>query len=359
MSAASPSDANIPPTSEGGGKGEGRARAPFSTEGTAPATVTLLTPHAPGAVAALQLSGDIAPILEQLTGSPDWPVGQLRLASIAGIDDGLVVRIRGDIALLMPHGGVRIVHQIAEAAVARGARLIRAADAEPRDVFPEAADGVEALMLSALARAESPLAIDLLLDQPRRWRAKPALNDDDLARSQRLNRLLEPPLVVLAGLPNVGKSTLTNTLAGRALSITADMPGTTRDYTAGRLNIAGLVVDWHDTPGMRASADPIEQRSVEIARRLLERADLIITMAAPPEFTWPDLPRPGDLHVVNKCDLQHDAADFPGKAGAIHISARAGINLSQLAATVREALVPAADLQHPGPWLFDRRLTTA
>jgi small GTP-binding protein len=339
--------------------------------------ITLLTPHTPGAVAALQFTGDIAPLLAKLTGATDWPIGKLKLTSIADVDDGLVVRLRDDIAILMPHGGLRIVHQIAEAAVAHGASLAAPADIHPHTAYCEAEDEIEALMLATLARAESPLAIDLLLEQPRRWRTKPTITDDDRARSRRLNRLITPPIVVLVGSPNVGKSTLTNALIGRAASMTADMPGTTRDYTAGRINIAGLVVDWHDTPGIRASDDLIEQRSIEIAHQLLARADLIIAMSAhapalPHENVWPELPRAADLFVINKCDLQATVPETQGltstarktridrASDAPHrISALIGLNLAQFAAAVREALVPYDDLTHPGPWLFDDRLLAA
>ncbi len=350
-------------------------------------TIALVTPHAPGAVAMLQLTGNVVPLLVKLTGAAAWPVGKLSLRSIAGVDDGLVVRIKDDMALLMPHGGLRVVHRIAEAAVALGATLVRADDVHPISLYPEARDLVEACMLAAVAKAESPLAIDLLLDQPRRWRNAPALTDADRARSRRLNRLITPPVVVLAGLPNVGKSTLTNALVGRSLSITADMPGTTRDYTAGRIDVAGLVVDWHDTPGIRESDDPIEQRAIAIATKLLAHADLIIAMSAP-GIEWPALPRPADLHVINKCDLiaapslegvsplpatkhAEAASDESARktrvpaandsissnpAAPIPISARTGKNLAHLAAAIRESFVPQADIDHPGPWLFDERL---
>src|SRR5204863_1903126 len=102
--------------------------------------------------------------------------------------------------------------------------------------------------------------------------------------------------------PNVGKSTLSNALLGRSMSITLDMPGTTRDYIAGRIDLAGLVVNWHDTPGMHESRDPIERKAIALARKLLDRADLLISMADV-QTGWADLPRQPDLQVMNKIDL--------------------------------------------------------
>jgi small GTP-binding protein len=228
-----------------------------------------------------------------------------------------------------------------------------------RALYPEAADDIEALTLLALSRATSPLAVDLLLDQPRRRRAfTEAVTASDQARSQRLNRLITPPLVALVGAPNVGKSTLTNALHGRAVSITADLAGTTRDYTAARIDLGGLVVDWHDTPGVRASDDAIEQRAIALARRLLHRADLIIAMRDP-EHDWPalaDLPRPADLLVMNKVDAARRGAR---PEGALLVSALRGEGLELLVATVRDRLVQPADLANPRPWLFDRRLLDA
>ena len=67
-----------------------------------------------------------------------------------------------------------------------------------------------------------------------------SLSEEDLARSRRLNRLIEPPLVVVVGAANVGKSTLGNALVGRSMSIATDLPGSTRDYTSGRVELAGV-----------------------------------------------------------------------------------------------------------------------
>ena len=201
-------------------------------------------------------------------------------------------------------------------------------------------------MLRALAEARSPLAIDLLLCQPERWRDADAPSRDDLARSRRLNRLLDPPRVVLAGPANVGKSTLTNTLHGRTVSIVTSMPGTTRDYTTGLLDLSGLVVQWHDTPGLRPTRDPVEQDAVRHARERILDADLLLAMTDA-ENDWPHLPRAPDLKVGGRCDRgERDDAD-------ISVSGSTGAGVSALVDAIVQMLVPARDRDHPGPWRFD------
>ena len=328
------------------------------------------TPNRPGAIAILQLVGQVEPILQAITGSDDWRIGRARFMQFGDIDEGIAVRLTNDIAQLMPHGGPRVVQRLTQRLTELGVDLGSAVEVNPAEVYPEAADNFEALMLAAIARAASPLAVDLLLDQPRRWRdlrpppsqgggrgvGQTSLSQDDIARAQRLNRLIDPPLVVVVGAPNVGKSTLSNALLGRSMSITADLPGTTRDYTSGRIELAGLVVDWHDTPGLRATDDLIERKAIDLAQSLNESADLLIALADH-EHDWPTLPREPDLRVLNKIDLlPSPPGRGAGGEGLVSISALHGTGLAQLVTTMRDHLVPPADLQHPGPWLFDDRL---
>lgn len=322
----------------------------------------------PGAIAIIQLLGECERILIQLTRQRDWPVGRMRLSDLGGIDTGIVVRLDDEIAQIMPHGGPRVVHLLSARLMELGCELATNQQGEsPLALFPEARDDIEALMLGTMSRAASPRAIDLLLDQPRRWRelldGDRGPTADDLARSRRLNRLLTPPLVALAGRPNVGKSTLSNALLGRSMSIALDMPGTTRDYTAGRIDLAGVVVDWFDTPGLRESDDAIERTSIEIAARLMARADLLIAMRDP-ERDWPPLPRQADVFVLNKIDtLENFAAgaahDGRASSAPLPISAARLHNLPALVQLISERLVPQADRDHPGPWMFDERLASS
>ena len=324
----------------------------------------------PGAIAILQLVGQVLPILNALTGTNDWRIGHARFIGFDEIDEGIAVRLTEDIAQLMPHGGPRVLQRLTQRLAELGVDLDAALQANPAELYPEAADRFEAIALAALARAASPVAIDLLLDQPRRWRnltpppsqgggrevGSISLTEEDVARSHRLNRLIDPPLVVVVGAPNVGKSTLSNALLGRSMSITADRPGTTRDYTSGRIELAGLVVNWHDTPGLRATDDPIERKAIDLAGSLIESADLLIALTDS-EHDWPQLSREPDLHVYNKIDLlPSPSGRGAGGEGLIPISALQQDGLAQLVTAVRDQLVLPADLEHPEVWLFDERL---
>ncbi|MHC4995151.1 MAG: hypothetical protein ACYTGQ_08880, partial [Planctomycetota bacterium] len=158
----------------------------------------------------IQLRGFDAPrVIEALTGRDAKP--SCYVASFEGIDEALVARLRDDWWQLMPHGGPRVIQRLIE--TLEGAGVRRAVEPDAREVYPEASSALEADMLVTLARAASPAAVDLLLDQPRRWCDALALGkldgDSVLRSSVALDRLVTPPTVALVGRPNVGKSTLT------------------------------------------------------------------------------------------------------------------------------------------------------
>lgn len=318
----------------------------------------IATAGAPGAVALIELTGDARGIVARLTGVADWPVGVLRHARLGEIDDGVAGRISAGLWWIMPHGGPRVLQRLTQRLADEGARLVREID--PAIAWPEAESRDEALALTALSRAASPPAVDLLLDQPRRWaqhRADPRESLESIAdRSRVLNRLLDPPLVVLAGRPNVGKSTLSNSLLGRRASIEADEAGTTRDYVVSRLDLAGLVVHWCDTPGRRAAADPVEREAIVLAADLIHRADCLVAAAAP-GIDWPSLDREPDRRVLLKADLNSPGDRTGSSADFLRVSARTGAGLPRFVLSIREALVPIEALNHPGPWLFDQRLS--
>ena len=85
-------------------------------------------------------------------------------------------------------------------------------------------------------------------------------------------------LVVIAGPPNAGKSSLLNALAGNDAAIVTDIPGTTRDLMRVDIQLEGLPVRLVDTAGLRPSPDPIEQEGIRRARGQIAQADHLLIM---------------------------------------------------------------------------------
>ncbi len=320
------------------------------------------TPHGVGAVAAIEVIGDVSACLEALCGR-DVQVGALQLRRFERFDSGLVARLAPERAQLMPHGGTRIVERLAQWLAAHGAHwiddpLAARAELDPTELFPEASDRIEAIALATMARAASPLAVNLLLAQSERWSTlgNGTLDANDHARSKRLLRLVDPPRVALIGRANAGKSTLSNALLGREGSIVSDIEGTTRDAVSARIDLAGLVVEWFDLPGQRATSDAVERAAIALAQGLLNDADFVISLAAP-GIGWAECGRAPDLRIFAKADVA--SANDPIRLDAdLSVSAQSGEGLAALRELVREKLVPRADRDSKRPWAFDPELAS-
>lgn len=316
-----------------------------------PAHSHIVTARCPGAIAGLAVTGDgAAGVVAALIGRQ--PVRRAALCDLGGIDDGLVAALNDRWCLITPHGGVRVVQRLSERLAELGAPA--AGSIDPRTLYPEATSDLEADMLGALAGAASPAAVDRLLNQPAAWRDVATGKRDWPDDSPALDRLIHPPRVVLIGRANVGKSTLTNRVVGRAASITADLPGTTRDWVSALAElptpVGELAVVWHDTPGLRQSDDPLEQRAIELARRVIDSADLLIAVRDA-DHDWPDPLDRCDLRAWNKIDIAPPPAGFDGLA----ISAATGEGIDALGIAVADRL-GLASIAADQPWPFSARL---
>jgi tRNA modification GTPase len=149
--------------------------------------------------------------------------------------------------------------------------------------------------------------------------------DRALATAGAAERLREGFTVVIAGPPNVGKSTLMNALAGREVAITSPIPGTTRDLIEVFLDLRGFPVIMVDTAGIRDSIDPIEQEGVARARRRAAGADLTLWLDDGAGGPTPSVGSPV-LTIRTKIDLGGAAAP----AAKFAISAKTGEGVDRL-----------------------------
>jgi tRNA modification GTPase len=173
--------------------------------------------------------------------------------------------------------------------------------------------------------------------------------EEVLAQSRQGSLLRAGIHAVLAGRPNVGKSSLLNRLAGEERAIVTPVAGTTRDALREPIQIEGVPLVLVDTAGLRASSDLVERLGIERTRQELERADLVLVVH---EATQPQAPAPGELpagaqrlDVYNKADL---APAFRPPGDALAVSAKTGQGLEAL----RKAILAAAGWSGAGESVF-------
>jgi len=166
----------------------------------------------------------------------------------------------------------------------------------------------------------------------------------------------ECPRVVLAGPPNVGKSSLFNALVGTAAAITSPRPGTTRDYLSATIDLDGLSIELIDTAGVvyqkrsgRHSVDPgsIESAAQFAALRQHSSADLQLhcfdstDAAAALPSDWSGTGKLADrIIVLTKCDLNQSAPDASrtDRFQSIATSSRTGLGIERLKTAIRDML---------------------
>ena len=354
----------------------------------------LATPPGRGGIGIVRISGPRVPdIARAVLGRLPAP----RLATHCDFLDAAGERLDQGIALYYPaprsytgeavlelqgHGGPVVMHAALGAALDAGARL-----AEPGEFTRRAflngkldlaqaeavADLIDAASREAARSAlrsltgEFSQAVDKLVGALIELRALTEAmldfpeeeidrlhRDDAQARLARLRAGLEELLargrqgsllragihVVLAGRPNVGKSSLLNRLAGEERAIVTAVPGTTRDALRESIQIDGVPIVVVDTAGLRESTDEVERIGMARTRSELARADVVLVVMEAGRMEAPAGPLPeaaSRITVVNKIDLVRGSA--PGRHGeAIQVSARTGAGLEALRAALLEAV---------------------
>lgn len=332
-------------------------------------SVSLLTPPGSGAIATIELAGPRAwefarqlfrPVSKPLPEEPElhrfW-FGRLG----AGVGDEVVLAVISTVPQttieVHCHGGRRVVRWIIEQFVAMGAIEVQAAAKllPPARLLPLASTlRTASILLDQLHGAfENTVRRILASLETAPGSPSPEPRLAELARYAPVGRhLITPWKVVVAGPPNVGKSSLVNALAGYQRTVVSEIAGTTRDVIRVQLAFEGWPVEVTDTAGLR-EAEGLEAEGIDRAKRVLSEADLVLWLRDASLGPNSEAPHsPGWLEVWNKADRV--ATPMPG----LNVSAKTGAGIPELVRVIVHRLVP--DPPPPGaavpytPELADR-----
>lgn len=250
----------------------------------------LLTPPGRGAIAIVHLCGEgSGSIVRELFGKDisDRPKHGKLTHGGETVDEVMVRTVAGftgeETVEISCHGGNVPVERVMRALAARGARRVEAAELLDRGVETGHLDRIRAEAWALLPRAKTERAARVLQDQAEGAlsRAVQALKSPEgagplLTTAPLGQALVSPKKVVIAGRPNVGKSTLFNALVERDRVIVSPEPGTTRDPVREIIAIDQIPIELVDTAGMETPRDLLEQLSIERTRDELKSAEAIL-----------------------------------------------------------------------------------
>ena len=346
-------------------------------------SVTRLTPRGRGAVASLSVQGDAA-IVESpgmFRAANGKRIGDQPLQRIVfghwGCEireDVVVCRVEESITEIHCHGGDHATNRIMDDLVSAGCEVL-----SWHDTQRERREWLDVELDDALSQAPTLRTADYLLTQ-RSGCLKDCLIslsrrvteladhtdekphavtsvadvirelDDLLAWSNFGCHLTKPWKIMLAGRPNVGKSSLINALVGYSRAIVSAVPGTTRDLVTAETAFEGWPVQLIDSAGLRDSVDEVESIGVERSRQQLQRADCRVILLDVSEPITDEERQlidglPQRLVVAHKCDLETwNADDLP--PGCIHVSSTERTGLDELMSRIIGEVLPTLPSPH-------------
>ena len=371
--------------------------------------VAIATPPGTGGIGILRVSGSEARAIGEAISHSHLEPGIVQFrrffdAADEVIDHGLCLYFRGphsysgeDSVELQAHGGAIVLDMLLERVCELGARLARAGEFSERAFLNGRLDLTQAEAIADLiesgSRAASRAAmrslegrfsaqvnrlvaqiielrtyieaaldfaeeeIDFLADADvgKRLAACADHLRELLEQAEQGRALQEGIDVSLAGLPNAGKSSLLNTLAGYDAAIVTDIEGTTRDVLREHISLRGIPLRISDTAGLRESQNPVEQEGVRRAWGALAKADVILYLvdsskglADADRENLAVLPSDRLQLVYSKCDL----ATPPVDANSIAVSVRSGEGMETL---IRRITGQVTDLNQDNQAFMARR----
>ena len=314
------------------------------------------------------------------------------------IDEAIFILMRGprsftgeDVVEVQCHGGMVVLKQVLQLILLSGARLAEQGEFSKRAFLNGRLDLAQAESIMDIVQAKTERGVDLALSQlqgslsgmVKELRANLLelvafiqadidYPDDDIERlssdqqqeriehlkaqvsavlqnAQKGKIIRDGLRVVIAGKPNVGKSSLLNALLGQERAIVTDIPGTTRDVIEEYINLNGIPLKIVDTAGIRETDNIVEQIGVDKAQQFMKNADLILYVVdAVQGITEQDSQMMADIqnqpvvYLLNKSDvgisddIRQQLRNAIGDAPLLEISAREKIGLEKLEQTITD-----------------------
>ncbi|MFN0293286.1 tRNA uridine-5-carboxymethylaminomethyl(34) synthesis GTPase MnmE [Pedobacter helvus] len=370
--------------------------------------IALSTPPGSGAIGVIRLSGPQAITLtNSVFGGKDLEKQATHTLHFGTIKDGPVVidevvaslfvgpksYTKENVVEISCHGSNYIIQQIISLLISKGARAAKPGEFTLRAFLNGGLDLSQAEAVADLIASDSKASHEVAMQQMRGGFSSElkdlreqlihfasmieleldfaeedvefANRDQLLALVQRINKVLHRLIhsfevgnvikngvpVVIAGKPNVGKSTLLNALLNEERAIVSDIAGTTRDTIEDEININGVVFRFIDTAGIRETADVIEAKGVERTLDKMKQAKLIIYLVDAQETEAEVLVQLAGLSkqsipylfIVNKAELLNASQkDSYLQQGALLISAKEKLGMDVL----ETALLEKVNLSH-------------
>jgi len=355
--------------------------------------VAIATPPGRGGVGIIRVSGRACQsIAENILGKIPAPrqADYLPFMDAGGeiLDQGIALYFQSphsftgeDVLELQAHGGPVILDLLLQRCVSIGARLARPGEFSERAFLNDKLDLAQAEAIADIIDASSEQAaraavrslqgkfstrvndlfvcltelrmyieaaidfpeeeIDFLSDNNLVVRFDQLQSDFSLLmESTRQGTLLHEGItIVIAGIPNAGKSSLLNALAGKETAIVTDVPGTTRDVLREHIQIDGLPVHVIDTAGLRQTEDRVEKIGIQRAWSEIEKADRVLLLVddrvgvtEQDKQILQQLPKGLALTLIrNKCDLSGSQAELVEQEHTvIKLSAKANLGIEIL-----------------------------
>lgn len=308
------------------------------------------------------------------------------------IDEVLVSKMNGpktftceDVAEINAHGGITTTNEILELVLVNGARLAEPGEFTKRaflngridlteaegimDLINSKTDKAREMALNQVSGEVSNLIRDLRndlagiisnievnIDYPE-YEDTPVMTNNKVKNSlnsleKKINNILEKSnegeiikngiKTVIAGKPNVGKSSLLNRLLGEDRAIVTDVQGTTRDSIEASLVIDNIVLNLIDTAGIRDTSDTVESIGVSKSLSLIDQADLVLfvlnyneEMTVDERMILEKIRDKNHIIIVNKTDLEKKL-DTSKLDNPIYISIKDDKNIDEIKDRIKE-----------------------